>query len=81
VTDISELQFEVNCKIIRRQQTTRNVVYIHFLSAEVKGRVELYLYSPSGPSWHVVEQTFIIDAGTFVLLFHAGIIPWSPTPN
>ena len=23
-------------------------------SAEVKGRVELYLYSPSGPSWPVV---------------------------
>ena len=23
-------------------------------SAEVKERVELYLYSPSGPSWHVL---------------------------
>jgi hypothetical protein len=23
-------------------------------SAEVKERVDLYLYSPSGPSWHVL---------------------------
>jgi hypothetical protein len=26
-------------------------------SAEVKGRVELYLYSPSGPSWPVLGKT------------------------
>ena len=26
-------------------------------SAEVEGRVELYLYSPSGPSWPVVGRT------------------------
>jgi hypothetical protein len=26
-------------------------------SAEVKGRIQLYLYSPSGPSWHVVGRT------------------------
>jgi hypothetical protein len=26
-------------------------------SARVKGRVELYLYSPSGPSWPVVGRT------------------------
>jgi hypothetical protein len=25
---------------------------------EVKERLELYLYSPSGPSWHVVGVTF-----------------------
>jgi len=25
-------------------------------SAEVKERVELYLYSPSGPSWPVLED-------------------------
>ena len=29
-------------------------------SAEIKERVELYLYSPSGPSWPVMEQTIII---------------------
>jgi len=27
-------------------------------SAEVKGRVELYLYSPTGPSWPVVGWPF-----------------------
>ena len=26
-------------------------------SAEVKGRIELYFYSPSGPSWHVLGRT------------------------
>ena len=26
-------------------------------SAEVKGRVELYIYSPSGPSWAVLGRT------------------------
>jgi len=26
-------------------------------SAEVKERVELYLYSPFGPSWHVIGST------------------------
>jgi hypothetical protein len=25
-------------------------------SAEVKERVELYIYSPSGPSWHVLRE-------------------------
>jgi hypothetical protein len=28
-------------------------------SAEVKERVELYLYSPSGPSWHVLGWTLL----------------------
>ena len=27
------------------------------LPAEVEGRVELYLYSPSGPSWLVIGRT------------------------
>ena len=29
-------------------------------SAEVKERVELCLYSPSGPSWHVLEWTLLL---------------------
>jgi hypothetical protein len=29
----------------------------HHISAEVKERVHLYLYSPSGPSWPVLGQT------------------------
>jgi hypothetical protein len=33
-------------------------------SADVKGRVELYLYSPSGPSWPVLGLDFI--CGSFV---------------
>ena len=28
-------------------------------SAEVEGRVELYVCSPSGPSWPVIGRTFI----------------------
>jgi hypothetical protein len=34
------------------------VNYPSSLSAEVKERVELYLYSPSGPSWLILESTF-----------------------
>ena len=37
-------------------------------SAEVKGRVELYLYSPSGLSWPVLGRTLYLSAtGSFVL--------------
>jgi len=32
----------------------RGVDHPHPSSAEVKERVELYLYSPSGPSWALV---------------------------
>jgi hypothetical protein len=45
-------------------------------SAEVKERVELYLYSPSGPSWSVLGQTL-----TFILwtmLLHPQPSPYSP---
>ena len=37
-------------------------------SAEVKGRVELYLYSPSGPSWSVLERTLFQPYSVFTLL-------------
>ena len=73
MTNIIELQFRVTCKIIKRQQTTRNIVYTHFVSIEVKQRVELYIYSPSGPSWHVVEWTFVIVTETFVPQFHVSV--------
>ena len=33
----------------------RGVDHISPSSAEVKERVELHLYSPSGPSWYVLE--------------------------
>jgi hypothetical protein len=32
----------------------RGVDHLPPSSAEVKERVELYFYSPSGPSWHVI---------------------------
>jgi hypothetical protein len=35
-------------------------------SAEVKERVELYVYSPSGPSWPVIGCTFTF---TFIFIF------------
>ena len=48
-------------------------------SAEVKERVELYLYSPSGPSWSVLGWTLLyftftlfLSSSTFVL----GVIWW-----
>ena len=31
-------------------------------SAEVKERVELYLYSPFGPSWPVIGKTLLLPA-------------------
>ena len=37
----------------------RGVDYLPALSAEVKERVELYLYCTSGPSWHITGWTFI----------------------
>jgi hypothetical protein len=42
-------------------------------SAEVKERIELHLYSPSGPSWPVLEATLplqvISDNGKVAYLF------------
>jgi hypothetical protein len=34
-------------------------------NAEVKERVEIYLYSPSGPSWPVLGFTFTFTCCTF----------------
>jgi hypothetical protein len=39
----------------RVKRPVRFVDYPPPSSAEVKERVELYLYSPSGPSWPVLE--------------------------
>jgi hypothetical protein len=30
-------------------------------NAEVKERVQLYLYSPSGPSWPVIGELYVFD--------------------
>jgi hypothetical protein len=41
-------------------------------SAEVKERVELYLYSPSGPSWPVLRWTMLFSASFnrgFLIIF------------
>jgi hypothetical protein len=34
----------------------RGVNHLPSSNAEVKGRVELYLYSPSRPSWQVIQS-------------------------
>ena len=36
----------------------RGVVHSPTPSAEVKERIELYIYLPSGPSWSVLERAF-----------------------
>jgi len=38
-------------------QPGRGVDHTSPSNAEVKGRVELYVYSPCGPSWTVLERT------------------------
>ena len=38
----------------------RGVDHLPPSSAEVEGRVELYLYSPSGSSWPVIRRNFIV---------------------
>ena len=43
----------------------RGVDHISTTSAEIKERVQLYLYSPSGPSWPVVGITSLY----FTLLY------------
>ena len=56
----------------------RGVNHLHTSSAEVKERVELYLYSPSGPSWpvlgwalplHLPVYLFLICIGPICLLY------------
>jgi hypothetical protein len=39
-------------------------------SAEVKERVELYLYSPSGPSWPVLIWTLVFFTLLYFTLLH-----------
>jgi len=46
-------------------------------SAEVKERVQLYLYSPSGPSWSVLEQTLPFILWTKLLCLQPSTYsPW-----
>jgi len=37
------------------KQPGRGVDHPHSTSAEIKGRAELYIYSPAGPSWPVLD--------------------------
>jgi hypothetical protein len=46
-------------------------------SAEVKERVELYLYSPSGPSWPVIGWTLPLLLPFFS---YGSSAPWGPRP-
>jgi hypothetical protein len=43
-------------------------------SAEVKERVGLYLYSPSGPLWHVLGWDFVLYSSTTTLITRYRII-------
>ena len=40
-------------------RTERDVDHPPFSGAEVKGRVELYVYSSSGPSWSIITWTLL----------------------
>ena len=42
---------------LRVKRPRRGIDHPPTASAEVKERVELYLYSPSGPSWPVLDRT------------------------
>ena len=52
----------------------RGVDHPHPSSSEVKERVELYLYSPSGPSWSVLGRTLPLplleDTSVFTSCLH-----------
>jgi hypothetical protein len=50
-------------------------------SVEVKGRLELYLYSPSGHSWPVIDRLYLLPLifGYNLVLFineDSGKVPW-----
>ena len=46
----------------------RGVIHLPPSSAEVKERVDIYLYSPSGPSWPVLGRTLPLPLRLFALL-------------
>jgi hypothetical protein len=54
-------------------------------SAEVKGRIELYLYSHSGPSWPVVRRILLLLYLYFIVViiisFMQGIYTYIPETN
>jgi hypothetical protein len=47
-------------------------------SAEVKERLELYLYSPSGPSWSCSRVNFTLDLP--LCKYHSTLPPWNTFP-
>jgi len=54
----------------RVKRTGRDVDLPPPSSAEVEGRVELYICSPSGPSWPVLGELFTFTfTFTFTLLY------------
>ena len=52
----------------------RDVDHPHLCSAEVKERVELLLFSPSGPSWPVLGRTLIIIMMMIIMIIIVIII-------
>ena len=50
-------------------------------SAEVKERVELYLYSPSGPSWPVIGWNLPLPLGSVIVRRALGLTVWQYRTN
>ena len=50
------------------KQAGRDIDHLHLSSAEVKERVELYIYSFPGPSWPVLRQTLPLPSFNFTAL-------------
>jgi len=59
----------------RARRVGGNTDHLPQSSAEVKERVESYLYSPSAPLWYVTEKNFTSSAQTHLSLFAASV--WS----
>jgi hypothetical protein len=60
--------YRVSFTGVKRSQ--RGVDHPPSSSAGIKERVELYLYSPSGPSWPVLERTLIMP--DFIFSYFSG---------
>ena len=52
----------------RVKRTARGANHPPLSSAEVKERAELFLYSPSGPSWPVLGRTLLLPPCDFVCI-------------
>jgi len=61
----TSLLYEGTLAFVRVKRLGRGVDHPPLPNAEVKERVELYLYSPSGPSWPVLGLTLLSELIAF----------------